>query len=380
MLSMKKSFTSLMLGGFLSAFALTGTSFAEAPTVSGFIDTTYNYNFNNPFTQVNELRSFDAKANSFLINAAQLQVAGAAGDAGYVVKFLAGNDASVITSAGSGTADDFELQEAYLTYKCPKTLLNLKAGRFVTYEGIEVIESKDNPTISRGYLFGLAEAYTHTGVAVNRAFGMFDLGVGVVNGWDITSDNNSGKTIIGRLGMNFGDPLAIVLSGSHGPEQADNVAVATAPSNNSNRDSFDIVATVKMLPKTTIFLQGNWGTEEDVSVDPVSGNTVRDNWHGAGIQPVVAITDKFSLGARAEYFYDKYSSRVGTVIAPTTTDSLQNMAFTNFTITPSYKLTDTTTMRLEYRYDTSNKEVFTDDEGMTKDTASTVSVQWIQTF
>lgn len=389
MLSMRKRWTSLMLGGILSTFALAGTSFADAPTVSGFIDTTYNYNFNKPYTQANELRSFDSKANSFLLNAAQLQIAGTAGDAGYVVKFLGGTDAAVITSVNELTQmDNFEVEEAYLTYKCPKTLVGLKAGKFVTYEGIEVIESKDNPTISRGYLFGLAEAFTHTGVTLNRAFGMFDLSAGIVNGWDLVSDNNQAKTLIGKLGINFGDPLSLAISGSHGAEQLEDTSTSTVTNgrsvNGDMRDSLDVVATVKMLPKTTIYLQGNWGTEANAATDPVSTNLVRDSWHGAGIQPVIAFTDKFSLGSRLEYFYDRFNSRVGAgtagILAPTTTAMQKDMAFTNFTITPSYKMTDTTTFRLEYRYDTANKKVFTDDKGAEKDSASTVSLEWIQTF
>ncbi len=368
---------------------------AEAPAISGFIDTTYNYSFNRPFTGVNELRSFDTKANSFLLNAAQIQLIGSAGDAAYVVKLLAGTDAGVIkgNSNGAANADDFALQEAYLTYKCPMTGINLKGGKFATPMGIEVMESKDDPTVSRGYLFGLAEAYTHTGVFISHAVGSkVDAGVGVVNGWDLTSDNNSGKTLVGKVAFNFGDPLALTFSALHGPEQADNVAVASAPSvSGNNRSSFDVVAVVKIIPKVTLNIQGNIGTEEAVADwDGDGTNDDSDTWSGAGIQPVVSITDKFSIGSRLEYFFDKWGSRVartsslGTTfgVAPTSTafPAIDHLAMTNVTIAPAYKLTENFTTRLEYRYDTANKKAFVDDEGKAKDTSSTVSVQWLYIF
>ena len=45
--------------------------------------------------------------------------------------------------------------------------LTLTGGKFVTYEGIEVIEGPVNPTLTRGFLFGLAEAIGHVGFKVH---------------------------------------------------------------------------------------------------------------------------------------------------------------------------------------------------------------------
>jgi Putative beta-barrel porin-2, OmpL-like. bbp2 len=347
---------------------------ADAPVISGFIDTTYNYNFNMPNTQTNELRSFDSKDNTFLLNAAQLQVMGTMGDVGYVVKFLAGTDASVITSAGAGAGDDFDLQEAYMTYLCPMSKLNLKVGKFATPMGIEVIESKDDATISRGYLFGLAEAYTHTGLMLNRAFGAIDIGAGVVNGWDVVSDNNQGKTFIGKVALNLGDPFTLTVSGLHGPEQSDTPATPglddAVHKAGNNRDSLDAVLVTKIIPRVTLALQGNIGTEENAV------GTSRDNWAGAGVQPIIQITDKFSIGSRLEYFTDEKGSRL---FLPAVTN-VNDLAMTNFTITPAFKMADNMTFRLEYRYDTASKKIFLDDEGTLKDTSSSVGAQWLVTF
>lgn len=386
-LSMK---TGLMAAATLLALTLAVTPrvHAEGPAISGFIDTTYNYNFNKPYNGTNYLRSFDTKANSFLMNAAQLQLTGTLGDAGYVVKFLAGTDASVITSAGAGAADDFDLEEAYLTYKCPLTGITLKGGKFATPMGIEVIESKDDPTISRGYLFGLAEAYTHTGVIVGHALGSkADIGLGVVNGWDNTVDNNTGKTLLGKLGLNLGDPLSVTVSALYGPEQTEDTSTTSAtvingvPTsvNGNTRSSVDVVLVSKIIPKVTLNVQGNMGSEKGPVVLSHGFGTRPggDTWGGAGLQPVVSITDKFSIGSRLEYFYDKWGSRIpaGSAVA-----AVDHLALTNFSIAPAYKITDNFTTRLEYRYDTANKKVFVNDSGTPKDSSSTVSVEWILTF
>ena len=136
---------------------LAGSSFAHAPTISGHIDTTYTYNLGSPKDGFNRLRSYDDKDNTIALNSTHLAFTGSMGDAGYNIEVDAGRDAELNngTRLAGGTPTDsnfFDVQEAYLTYKCPKTLIGLKVGKFVTPEGIEVIESKDNPTISRGYL------------------------------------------------------------------------------------------------------------------------------------------------------------------------------------------------------------------------------------
>jgi hypothetical protein len=363
----------------------------KAPTVSGFVDTTYMYNFNTPNTHTTELRSFDQKDNNFAINAAQVKVDGTAGDAGYTVKLLAGNDARVISPVDSDSTPNsnrsiFSVEEAFLTYTCPVTKIGVKAGKFVTLEGIEVIESKDNPTISRGTLFGLAEPFTHTGLLLTRSVGKVDLGLGVVNGWDLTSDNNAGKTVFGKIGLNFGDPFTLNISGYVGPEQPTDPTGLNNVEGNT-RSSLDVTGVTKVNPKLTLNYQWNIGQEKNALVHPFAApGTVRDtldSWQGVGIQPVLTITDKFSIGARAEYFFNNNGTRL--VPLPAAAPTIE-VAETNFTIAPSFKCTDNTMFRLEYRYDRSNKKIFqkdanpSADPNLLKDSMSTASAEWIVTF
>jgi hypothetical protein len=209
-----------------------------------------------------------------------------------------------------------------------------------------------------------------------------DFAAGVVNGWDVPTDNNQGKTWVGKIGLNLGDKLSATLSGYTGTERAQtsvNGIVNDVP--NSTRDSVDLTILTKIIPKVDLFVQGNAGTEDSAADNDRDGvNDDRASWSGFGIQPVVHFTDKFSLGARAEYFYDANGARVGYKVPSSAGTSADSIAMTNFTITPGYKINDNLLVRAEYRYDTANKKAWLDDNGTAKDSSNTVSAQVVVSF
>ena len=344
------------------------------PKITGFVDTTYNYNFNRPNSQLTKwgtqggtattgsnLSSYITKANTFTFDTAHVVLNGSLPEgAGYTIELDAGSDAAVNTSGGSGTADDFDIQEAYLTTPIMNTGVNLKVGKFVTLEGIEVIESPSDPTISRGHMFGMAEPFTHTGFLLSKALPIkgLELRAGLVNGWDLITDNNNGKTFLGGLGIDYGNLATGGLSVYYGPEQAANES--------NRRTSIDLTVFNKSIPKLNLGLQGNWGREEGVGF---LGKV--DYWYGFGIQPVYQFTDKLSLGGRAELMENKFGSRFLN----------RGGKDWNFTITPTYKLNASTTVRLEYRYDIANNKFFEDDTGVfNKRDLSQVLTEFVYAF
>jgi len=362
----------------LFAGSLSSVVKADSPTISGFVDTTYNYNFNKPKDNLNVYRMYDRQTNTFLLNLVHLGFTGSMGNVGYNIEIDGGNDTSTNNAFGTSNTSVFDVQEAYLTYKCDITKLNLKAGKFATTMGIEVIESKDNPTISRGYLYHFAEPYTHVGAMVSYPFSdKIDLGLGLVNGWDNAKDNNSAKTALAKLGLNFGDPLALTVSASHGSEKGDvNLTTTTtgASVNGNNRTTIDITGVTKIIPKVALWFQYLNGTEKEVVADANDATgLVRGQWSGFGVQPVVSFTDKFSLGTRVEYFDDEDGLKLDN-------GGAKNTYATNFTITPAYKMAENFLIRAEYRYDTANKKVFMDDKGVAKDTQSVGTLQFVVNF
>ena len=313
------------------------------PKISGFVDATYNYNMRDPMSGVSAYHSYTAQHDTVLLNAAHLALTGTgAEDAiAYAIEVDIGSDASVT----SGSDDDVDLQEAYVAYTS-KMGLGLKAGKFVTFSGIEVIESPANPTISRGFLFGLAEPFTHAGVLLTYKFTPeLDAALGVVNGWDVVEDNNDGKTLTAKVGYTTASYLA-TLSGYAGPEQPadgeldpDNV-----------RYMGDLTGMVKIGP-VDLWAQVNAGSEEGASA-VMAGDDAR--WVGAGLQPVWHLLEKLALGARAEVFSDRQGARTGVP---------QNLY--NLTLAPAFTIVTGFVVRGELRYDHSNKLVFEDDEAVT---------------
>lgn len=324
----------------------------DGPEISGHIETTYNYYFGN--TTMNALRSYDSQANQILLNNVHLAFSGApSGKVSYTAELDFGTDAGVHGllhqtgfEAGPVAAD---VQEAYITYAFSDNV-QFTGGKFVTFEGIEVIEGPSNPTISRGYLFGLAEAFTHVGGYFTFvASPEFDFKLGVVNGWDLLVDNNKDKTIIGRVGLDLGDPFAAGLSFSWGVEQDD-------PSDDA-RTSIDFTGVTNAIPGVALNFQFNYGTETFGDVDAT--------WTGFGIQPVIALSDNIDLGARVEYFSDSDGIRSGTEI--------EDFNALNITLVPTFKC-DGLTFRFEYRFDNASDEIFPVNEDLPSKTSSTISL------
>jgi hypothetical protein len=313
------------------------------PTVNGYVEAGYNIHFSDPnVDHAVPLRVYDAPGHSFALHAAHLAVTHKFNDnISAVIEVDAGRDAAVNSGAAVypfkiSPQFAFDIQEAYANYASGGWTLT--AGKFVTYEGIEVIEGPLNPTITRGLLYGWAEPFTHTGVKLHYApSDSFNIGVGVVNGWDLIGDNNGMKTIIARMAITPSTKFFAALSGSVGSEQAGN--------NDNHRVSIDLTGAITPSDVFQLWYQGNFGMEKHafLGMDQIDGTAT---WWGIGLQPVVTSGD-FSFGSRLEYFADPKGVRVG---AP------QGKYF-NVTLTPGIKLASVFKLRAELRADIASEKM-----------------------
>src|SRR3990172_12215290 len=234
----------------------------------GHVALSYNYNFNNPDSRNNAFRVFDDKANQFDINQAELWIdkpTSVESPIGFGIDFIIGRDAKKIHSLGLGISagddptksDVFDLTQAYVTYKAPiGNGLDLKAGKFVTLHGAEVIRRTGNFNVSRSLAFGFAIPFTHTGImATYPVNDWLTVTAGIVNGWDNTDDNNNGKTIHGMATITPIKDLTLTLGGTWGAELNDRAK--------PKRGLLDLVATYKPISPLTLTLNYNYGEQDE---------------------------------------------------------------------------------------------------------------------
>lgn len=360
---------------------------AQGVRLSGYVDTAYHYNpSENPYPAPSgvavdrnqSLGVFDTLGNSFTLHAVKLTLdkpAPEAGGVGFRTDILYGSDAKVINSAGS-EVDEFDFEQAYVEARLPIAGLEgnstlgdnvyVKAGKFTTLAGAEVIESKDNWNTTRSILFGYAIPFTHTGV--RAAYGLFEdkvtLTTGLNNGWDAISDNNTYKTWEGQIAFKPNDDFLFTTTAVIGPENANQ--------NGHKRQVWDFVALWHATEKLSLMANVDVGKENRV----VAGTKPFEDahWWGMALYGRYQVNEKSALATRFEYFLDDDTFRVGGV-------SLQNAAdarerdYWEWTATAEHKLYTNLISRLEYRYDWSDAPIFDGNSHQ-----STVSAQLIYNF
>jgi hypothetical protein len=333
-----------------AAPAVSADDIKKALGMSIYLQSGYTYNSNASTGQINDLRAFDTKANSFGLDLMELIFAKdpAAGAIGYKVKISGGDTARIINAAGLGasTPDSIDVTEAYISYLAPVGKgLRFDAGKMGTFVGAEVMEAIDNPNYSRSFLFTWAEPLTHTGAKASYTFSdNVNAALFVVNGWDNMTDNNTSKSVGLSVNVSAGDPFSAYINYLTGPEQTNNTR--------DNRSLLDLIATIKPIKQLSIILNYDNGQEQHLSA---SGGTAQ--WSGLSAIAKYDINDTYSLAIRGEYFDDKDGVR-----------TLTAQKLTEITVTPTIKLSGGLVLMPEYRHDTSNKQSFDTSTKKSQDT------------
>lgn len=343
--------------------------------LSGFVDVSYTYNFGRPDNKLNgntgltppyaakpaitgsAIRAFDKESNAFSLQNAQLmleKVADSKSIAGFRMRISTGKDADNISSNGSTSGDNFDIEEGYVQVLAPLGRgINIIAGKYATLAGYEVIESKDDLNFSRSLLFFYAIPFTHTGIrATYNVIDQIDVTFGINNGCDQLTDNNDSKTLELSTTIKPNDKLKFVGNLYYGSEkttQGRTVVTGTPPvagpgTPGDKRLTFDLVAEAK-VEKLTAALNWDYGMEQDV----IAAGTGFDNakWTGLAGYVKYQVTDLYSPGLRIEYFRDSDGYRTGTK------QTLKEVTFTN-----QFDINSNLIFRLELRLDKSNEDIF----------------------
>ena len=356
---------------------------------SGFLDVAYTQNFNNPNTNLNQLRIFDTNANSFMPHLAQLMFERPADGGGSELDRLGfrarlnfGLDARVTrarTNFAPGTSNnELDFQELYAEYILPVgNGLKIQAGKINTLIGYEVINSFENPNFSRSFMFGLGQAFTTTGVRMTYTFNpIVTASIGVINGWDNVVDNNRGKSFEWLVALTPHEKIGVSFYGSYGAEQSNGQGAApftTQADPTAKRTVVGSIISLKPTDKDTIILEPYYANEGNASTVSRSQNA---RWNGFAGYLIHDFSDQWSARFRGEIFEDAGGARTctggisfagGTNTCASGSSPISSslagaggiaQTLWENTFTLQYKPFPSLITRTEFRYDKSDKNVF----------------------
>lgn len=302
---------------------------------SGFIDVYYSKNFDAPATRLNKFRNFDINENQFSLSLAEIVFQKKAQPLGFRIDMDFGTTNDIVQTGVTGTLAN--VQQAYAIAILPiGNGLTVDVGKFVTFMGYEVIESKDNWNYSRSLLFSWAIPYFHAGIRASYPVSSsLTVMAHVVNGWNTMVDNNGSKSVGVTLSYTVLPSTSFIFNWMGGREQP------AGPSDVGPKDVFDLTLAHQLTDDFALALNADYGQEKLVTGTP--------HWKGVALYGRYGLNSTSALTLRAEVFSDPNGYALGTEIA----QDLKEV-----TATYEYKFTEALLLRGELRNDFSNVSTF----------------------
>ncbi len=314
-------------------------------TFSGYIDSYYNYNLNNPQSGSNlgasgTARAFDQRSNTLGLGLIQTKFGytnkrsdvvvdltfGPNADLGNYGNnpFLSWNPTTVgapvtsgplgvtagtnpVTKGGAGLfLGSIAVKQAYWNFKATDKL-TFTAGQFGTHIGYEVIDAPINYNYSLSNLFNNGPFY-HIGVKANYAFSdRFALMGGVVNNVDALYDNNRAKAIIGQMFIKPAEGWNVYIN-YIGSNEA-NPSPTTGKDTTGFYQLLDLTTGYQITKKFYLGLNAAYGSQKGDYQGTLGGLPVGTqkldstrHWGGVALYSNFQFNDYFGIGGRAEYF------------------------------------------------------------------------------
>ena len=385
---MKKAFTtifSLLLG--FSSLSQEKTEDKGKFTFSGYIDSYYMANFNNPKDKSNlgasgTARAFDQRSGQFSLGLVQTKIGYSTAKSDVVVDLTFGPNAdlgqygNLIGPLGRGTTA-LAIKQAYYNWKATDKL-TLTAGQFGTHIGYEVIDAPVNYHYSLSNLFNNGPFY-HIGVKAAYTFSdKFSVMGGLINNVDNLNDNNSQLGLIAQIFVQPAKGFNVYLNAITSNEASTDPNTGKTP--DSQYSLLDLVATYQITDKFSLGLNAATGVQ-DVNGD---GKYDKESWGGFAVYPKYDISSTFSLGARYESFDN--SNAVRGLVIPTkdaegNITSTTGVSVSSITFTPTITVADGhILLKPELRIDTFDKNFFTDGDGKSTKSQTTLGLAMIYKF
>ncbi len=340
--------------------ALAIPSFLDGTTLNFTLDGYYEYNFNQPIGQMNQLRAYDISSNSFSLNQADI-VVNHPTDAAHGKRIGGRLDLMFgqATETLQGNANN-ELHpstwrnvfQAYGTYVAPVgSGLNIDFGKWASALGVEGNYTKDQLNYSRSYYFNFLPFY-HMGFRTAYTFNpKLTVAYWLVNGAQQTDAFSGFKSqnfaftlhpvsnLSWQINYFFGQQQrTFVLSGNPDSTQT---ATPITPTPNGKEHIFDSYATWNITPKWTLVGEG------DYVINRVYSESAPQHVAGGAAYLNYQWTPKFAMATRFEYLSD-----------PQGLFSNASQALKESTVTADYEVADGFKVFLEWRRDFSNQPYF----------------------
>lgn len=310
-------------------------------------------------------------------------------DVGFQVDFMYGSDAPFTQSLGldpqiinDGGFYEMAIPQLYGELFLPVgNGLTIKAGHFYTIIGYEVVTAPDNFFYSHAFTRQYGEPFTHTGVLASyNLTDNISVNSGFVRGWDSWNDNNNALSYLGGVTFSLGENTSLAFALITGPEQDEpNVAFQgldpAFPGQSINRTMYSIVFNTKVFEKLNYILQHDHGWTEDFA-----GSGSGAEWYGLNQYLIYEINDKWSAGARLEWFRDDDAARVAGLRSGSAAAAAN---YYGATIGLNYSPFKCFKVRPELRWDFQDRDDETDvpayDNG-TEDSQFTAAIDFILKF
>ncbi|MEP6755586.1 MAG: outer membrane beta-barrel protein [Chthonomonadales bacterium] len=329
-------------------------------TIKGLLDFYYQYGFNHaPVGAATGGRSFDVKNDAFSFSLAEVNITREPSKKipiGFTLTGTVGKTADLVHATEPGSANTYKyLQQVYGTYVTTgKTPVTIDFGKFVTFLGLEVIESPSNDNYSRSLLFNYAIPFYHAGVRFSAPLTKTVTGgLYIVNGWNNVEEDNGGKSLGASLSFTPNPKVNLIFNYLGGDE-----SVGAGLPANLNVQLLEMVGTFNLSPIIKLGANVDYAT---ASKPGMAGG----HWSGQAIYGRYQLQGEKAIAVRLEHFEDTNGLRTG---------AAQNINEATVTFEKSWGASFLS--RLEFRHDHAGTNFFPSGGGGSK-TQDTISISGV---
>jgi hypothetical protein len=320
--------------------------------VGGYVELFYAYSFARPGNGIIEGRGGDARHNTFTLQNAVLDTGFHAHDllgrialqSGQWPSTYYGQEPSLPGTQSTGASDQGLwrfIQRATVGWQVDERVL-LEGGLFVTSFGLESMAVKDNWTWSRSNISVRLPNYMTGLRATWHVTGRLDLSTGVVNGWNRVVDDNDEKTLYLSTVYRFEEKFTGSLSYYGGVERA-----GGAPEGRAWRHGTEGFVQIDATDWLGVAAHAAAGLEHT--------RFGGARWAGGALLARVKAGEHFSFAARGDALFEDQGANALGASSPILSDAGR---IVSETVTADYHPVKGLSIRLEYRHDQSDDDLY----------------------